>query len=61
MFLKVTDKNNRPMLVNVDHIDCIIQGEGESEIIYDDNTILRIKEDLINISKQIAKIKGMRE
>ena len=58
MFLKVIDKIDRPMLINADHIYCVIQGKGESTIIYDDNTSLKIKEDLIKISQQIARIKG---
>ena len=58
MFLKVIDKNDRPMLINADRIYCVIQGKGESEIVYDDNTSLAIKEDLIELSKQIARMKG---
>ena len=58
MFLKVISKKDRPMLINADRIYCVIQGKGESIIIYDDNTKLPIKEDLIEISKQIAKKKG---
>ena len=58
MFLKVIDKDDRPMLINADCIYCVIQGKGESTIIYDDNTSLKIKEDLIKISQQIARIKG---
>ena len=59
MFLKVIDKkNNRPMLINADRIYCVIQGKGESIIVYDDNTELAIKEDLIKISQQITRIKG---
>ena len=59
MFLKVTDKrNDRPMLVNADRIYCVIQCKGESEIVYDDNTSLTIKEDLIKISQQISRMKG---
>lgn len=58
MFLKVIGKNNRPMLINADRIYCVIQGKGESTIIYDDNTSLKIKEDLIEISQQIARMKG---
>jgi len=58
MFLKVIDKNNRPMLINADRIYCVIQDKGESRIVYDDNTSLRIKEDVTNISKQIARMKG---
>ena len=55
MFLKVIDKDDRPILVNADRIYCVVQGKGESVIVYDDNTNLRIKEDLIEISKQIAR------
>ena len=58
MFLKVIDKDGRPMLINADRIYCVIQGKGKSEIVYDDNTSLAIKEDLIEISKQIARMKG---
>lgn len=57
MFLKVIDKNNRPMLINADHIYCVIQCEDQSKIIYDDNTSLLIQEDLIEISQQIAKMR----
>ena len=55
MFFKVIDKDDRPMLINADRIYCVIQGKGESKIVYDDNTSLRIKEDLVEISKQIAR------
>lgn len=55
MFLKVIDNGGRPMLINADRIYCVIQGKGQSEIVYDDNTSLAIKEDLIEISKQIAR------
>ena len=55
MFLKVIDKDDRPMLINADRIYCVVQDKGKSEIVYDDNTILAIKEDLIEISKQIAR------
>lgn len=55
MFLKVIDKDGRPMLINADRIYCVVQDEGESKIVYDDNTSLAIKEDLLKISKQIAK------
>jgi hypothetical protein len=55
MFLKVIDKNDRPMLINADRIYCVIQDKGESVIVYDDNTSLRIKEDLIKISQQMMK------
>lgn len=58
MFFKVIDKDGRPMLINADRIYCVIQGKGESKIVYDDNTSLAIKEDLIEISKQIARLKG---
>ena len=58
MFLKVIDKDDRPMLINADRIYCVVQGKGKSEIVYDDNTSLTIKEDLIEISKQIARMKG---
>ena len=55
MFFKVIDKDDRPMLINADRIYCVVQDKGKSEIVYDDNTILAIKEDLIEISKQIAR------
>lgn len=58
MFLKVIDKDDRPMLINADRIYCVIQGRGESNIVYDDNSTLTIKEDLIEISQQIARMKG---
>ena len=58
MFLKVIDKNDRPMLINANRIYCVIQRKGESMIVYDDNTSLAIKEDLIKISQQIARMKG---
>ena len=58
MFLKVIDQNNRPMLINADHIYCVIQCKDQSKIIYDDNTSLLIQEDLIEISQQIAKMEG---
>lgn len=59
MFLKVIDKDDRPMLINADRIYCVVQGKGKSKIVYDDNTRLTIKEDLIEISKQIARMKGV--
>ena len=58
MFLKVIDNNDRPMLINADRIYCVIQCKDQSKIIYDDNTSLLIKEDLIEILQQIAKMKG---
>ena len=58
MFLNVISENDYPMLINADHIYCIIQGKGKCRIVYDDNTSLMIKEDLVEISQQIEKMKG---
>lgn len=55
MFLKVTDKNDRTMLINADRIYCVVQDKGKNKIVYDDDASLEIKEDLIEISKQIAR------
>ena len=53
MFLRVVSDVGKPILVNTDHIYCVIQEKGRSKVVYTDNSYFWVKEDLLQIERRL--------
>ena len=53
MFIKVTGLKENTLLVNTDNIYCVVEHEGHAEIVYTDDSSMKINESIDEIERML--------
>lgn len=53
MFIRVTGRYGSEILVNTDHVFCIVSGGEKSKIVYTDNTGCMVEESIDEIEQML--------